>query len=87
MTEREEFEASGVTTRLSHCTEPGYGSEYADPHTQFAWKGWQAARRNLPLLKCSETLRAAILRADPWAMGLAKGLASLADDIKAKEKQ
>jgi hypothetical protein len=44
MTEREEFEASGITTRLSRCTEPGYESEYSDPHTQFAWRGWQAAR-------------------------------------------
>jgi hypothetical protein len=41
--ERERFEAAGITSRLSRCTEPGYEVEYSDPHTQFAWKGWQAA--------------------------------------------
>jgi hypothetical protein len=40
---REAFEAFGITSRLSRSTEPGYTDEYEDSHTQFAWRGWQAA--------------------------------------------
>ena len=41
---RRAFEQSGVTGRLWRKSEPGYGHEYGDSHTQMAWRAWQAAR-------------------------------------------
>jgi hypothetical protein len=45
MTSRERFEASGITSLLSRSTEPGSADEYADSHTQFAWRTWKVAER------------------------------------------
>jgi hypothetical protein len=42
---RERFEQSGITKLLSRSTEPGFADEYADSHTQFAWRAWQVAER------------------------------------------
>lgn len=44
---REEFEASGITRRLSRSTEPGFTDLYEDSHTQMAWMAWQASRAAL----------------------------------------
>lgn len=44
---REEFEASGITRRLSRSTEPGCTDLYEDSHTQMAWMAWQASRAAL----------------------------------------
>lgn len=44
---REEFEASGITRRISRSTEPGCTDLYEDSHTQMAWMAWQASRAAL----------------------------------------
>lgn len=44
---REEFEASGITRRLSRSTEPGCTDLYEDSHTQMAWMAWKASRAAL----------------------------------------
>lgn len=43
--ERKLFEACVKPGYLSRCTEPRYTDQYADSHTQMAWKAWLAARR------------------------------------------
>ncbi len=40
--ERAAFEATNITGRYYRSSEPGCADEYADPHTQLAWKSWQA---------------------------------------------
>lgn len=40
--ERAAFEATNITGRYYRSPEPGHADEYADSHTQLAWKSWQA---------------------------------------------
>lgn len=50
MTEREQFEKWATETligRTWRSTEPGYQDEYADTHTQMAWRGWQGRAQQL----------------------------------------
>lgn len=55
---REEFEASGITRRISRSTEPGCTDLYEDSHTQMAWMAWQASRAALrvELPECRDPL-------------------------------